>query len=382
MASLKERLAALRREAAKNNLTPAASLPRPARGGRAPLPPEARGWQKLAEYVFVREETFGVQPQTLHSIEAAVRFFLEGTPPEALLWYDTETTGLSGGAGTSIFLYGSGRLCGGKIKLRQLFLADFPGERDFLAAAAEDFERGGTVMLSYNGKAFDAPLLRGRFIMNRMARELPPQFDLLFTARRLWKDILPGCSLGVIEKHILGKTRSLDIPGRMIPDVYFDYLAGKPHVLPRVTSHHREDILSLVELFARYGKITENPSLAGEVHKAALGAMIEARFPGGGLAFIRDAASNGDEAALVWLSRHYKRRGDFDEAEKLWKALAEKSYFAALELAKHLEHRIHDYAGALALAEKLYARKARLASALSETLPKRIERLRKKLGRL
>jgi tetratricopeptide (TPR) repeat protein len=363
--SLKDRLQALRLETEENN--PAA------RGRRADRPaayrpPEAVGWERIADFVFRRSRVFPLPEETLGSLAAATEFFLGPLPGGAggLLWYDTETTGLSGGAGTHVFLYGSARLLAAEVHLRQFFLADFPGEKAFLRAVMEDFTAADSpVMLSYNGRAFDAPLLRGRFILNRIPCELPPQFDLLFTARRLWKNILPDCSLGSIERHILKKERGADIPGEIIPQVYFDYLAGAEHslhLIETVVSHHREDILSLVELFARFGRIVENPGLEAEtggLHAAALGALLEERRPGAGLPVLRKAALGGDTRALVWLSRYYKRAGAFAEAVELWTALARGNPFAALELAKYLEHRRADYEEALRLTEELLAAKGR-----------------------
>jgi uncharacterized protein YprB with RNaseH-like and TPR domain len=376
------------------------------RGAGSPaagLPPEPAGWERAADFVFRRNRVFPLAAETLRYLGAAAEFFLgrdpckSGARPCDLLWYDTETTGLSGGAGTHIFLYGSARVRGTEVHLTQLFLADFPGEGAFLRAVREDFAAGFPVMLSYNGKAFDAPLLRGRFILNRLACELPPQFDLLFTARRLWKNILPDCSLGSIERYILNKERGGDIPGALIPRVYFDYLAGSaasgkagsrqtPHLIGMVVSHHREDILSLVELFARFGRIVENPgaaAAAGGLHAAALGAMLEERRPGAGLPVLRKAALSGDARALARLSRYYKRAGAFAEAVELWTALAGENAFAALELAKHREHRLADCKGALRLTEQLLAARrgtgGRFPGLTDTALEKRRERLLKKI---
>jgi uncharacterized protein YprB with RNaseH-like and TPR domain len=392
MASLRDRLQALRGDQRRNpeTLSPSdfAGAGKIARS-RAPEP---SGWEKAGDFVFRREETIRLPGEILDRVLYAADFFLDGPKPEKLLWYDTETTGLSGGAGTYIFLYGSARIEEGAARLTQLFLADFPGERAFLAGIMKDFS-GEPVMLSYNGRAFDGPLLKNRFILNRMTRFpgaggdnlLPRQFDLLFTARRLWKNILPDCSLGSIEKHILGKTRAKDIPGALIPQVYFAYLAGEERGgMENVVSHHRDDIISLIRLFARYGEILKNPAAAEGLQPAALGIMIEERRPGGGLPLLKDAARRGNFRAFAWLSRYYKQRGAFAEAEKLWIPLAEKNAWAALEMAKYLEHHRADYEGALDFTEKLLA-KADAGNAggnpalSSAALNKRRDRLRKKI---
>jgi uncharacterized protein YprB with RNaseH-like and TPR domain len=348
MGSLKDRLLALRHTAAK---------PRPA-PPPAPRPPEAEGWLREEDFVFRRELCFPLAAETLERLRAAADFFLCDPRPENLLWYDTETTGLSGGAGTHVFLYGGARVNeNGEARLVQLFLADFPGEKAFLSSVMRNFSGSGC-MLSYNGRAFDAPLLKNRFILNRLPCDAPPQFDLLFTVRRLWKGILPDCGLASVERHILHKSRTNDIPGMLIPQVYFDYLDGRGGLMEKVVSHHRDDILSLIELFALLGGITENPrryAAAGNIRAAALGAMLEDRRPGRGIAVLRESALGGDAAALFRLSRYYKRAGAFTRAEELWAGLAGRSALAALELAKHLEHRKADCEAALLLTEQLLA---------------------------
>ncbi|MDR1931277.1 MAG: ribonuclease H-like domain-containing protein [Spirochaetales bacterium] len=382
MASLKDRLEALRRDVRKE---PQYSGPpgSSAGGGESVRgAPEPSGWEREGDFVFRREQTFRLREETLGRIRCAADFFLDRAEPKTLLWYDTETTGLSGGAGTHVFLYGGARIEGGEARLTQIFLADFPGEKAFLSAVTRNFAGSGC-MLSYNGRAFDAPLLKNRFIVSRMSCRLPPQFDLLFVSRRLWKGILPDCSLGSVERHILGKNRENDIPGMLIPQVYFDYLAGGGSAgMQRVASHHRDDILSLIGLFARFGEIIRSPSafLSGKkLHAAALGLMLENRRPGAGISILREAARGGDMRALVWISRRYKRAGDFSAAEKLWTALAEKNAFAALELAKYFEHRRGDYEGALRLTERLLSQASAARADLS-ALKKRRERLIRKLS--
>jgi uncharacterized protein YprB with RNaseH-like and TPR domain len=338
--------------------------------------------------VFRREFHVPLADETLKKIRAAADFFLRDVRAEDLLWYDTETTGLSGGAGTHVFLYGGARVNEKEgIRLVQFFLADFPGEKTFLPAITRNFAGSGC-MLSYNGRAFDAPLLRNRFILNRLPCDLPPQFDLLFPVRRLWKGILPDCGLASVERCILNKNRVNDIPGMLIPQVYFDYIEGRGGLMEKVVSHHREDILSLIDLFAFFGGIMENPSAyirAGNIRAAALGCMLEDREPGWGIPLLREAAMRGDTPSLFRLSRYYKRAGNFTEARLLWDSLAGSSALAALELAKYLEHRGADCEAALLLTEKLLAGAAGerpVFPALNPAaLMKRRDRLLKKIRR-
>jgi uncharacterized protein YprB with RNaseH-like and TPR domain len=394
MASLKDRLQALRGLAESGIVKPASEISAPPHAsqtaGKKPCPPEARGWTQEEEFVFRKEVRVPLEEKTLKRLSAAADFFLGACPLHSLLWYDTETTGLSGGAGTHVFLYGGARVNeNAEACLVQLFLADFPGEKAFLSAVMRNFAGSGC-MLSYNGRAFDAPLLQNRFILSRLPCDLPPQFDLLFTARRLWKGILPDCSLGSVERHILNKSRANDIPGMLIPQVYFDYLENPGRaggIMENVTSHHRDDILSLIELFALFGGITENPFpyiSGGNINAAALGCMLEDRRPGRGVPVLRKSALKGDPWSLVRLSRYYKRAGAFAEAEELWAGLAERSAFAALELAKHLEHRRADCKAALLLTEKLLAaagEKYLIPGLSPAALMKRRDRLLEKIRR-
>jgi Predicted exonuclease len=119
-----------------------------------------------------------------------------------------------------------GRITPEGFHLRQFFMRDLGEEASLLHGLTEYLSQFDT-LITYNGKAYDQPLLETRF---RMARQKPPfarlqHMDLLFGARRLWKLRFDSCRLVELENQILGVERQGDLPGEMIPYVYFDFCA-------------------------------------------------------------------------------------------------------------------------------------------------------------
>ncbi len=163
------------------------------------------------------------------------------------IFLDTETTGLSGGTGTIPFMIGAARFNGDQFVLEQFFLRN-PSEEKAQLAALSEFVDGAKAIVSYNGKSFDIPMLRSRFVMNR----LPVQFgayqhiDLLHIARRIWKLRLESRKLGDIEREILDYRRgSAEIPGWLVPQIYFDYLENADAApLHGVFYHNEIDVIS------------------------------------------------------------------------------------------------------------------------------------------
>ncbi len=178
---------------------------------------------------------------------------LKGEPParwQDVLFLDTETTGLSGGTGTYVFLIGVAWIADGELVLRQHLLRDLAAEHDFvehLKAEMEPFR----ACASYNGKTFDLPLLRTRFVM-ALRSELTvdeSHLDLLHPARRLWKDRFGSTTLRQLEESVLDDGRVTDIPGSLIPDAYFHYLRkGDEAIIAPVLEHNARDVVSLVRI--------------------------------------------------------------------------------------------------------------------------------------
>lgn len=172
--------------------------------------------------------------------------------PERLAFLDTETTGLAGGTGTYAFLIGVGRIERDGFHVRQFFMREYAEERSLLAALNEHLG-GFDVLVTYNGRAYDQPLLETRY---RITRHKPPfarmtHLDLLYGARRLWKLRLEDCRLMQLERQILGVEREGDLPGDLIPYVYFEYLRSREaYRLVPIFHHNAMDILTLACLTA------------------------------------------------------------------------------------------------------------------------------------
>jgi hypothetical protein len=185
---------------------------------------------------------------------------------EELFFFDLETTGLSGGAGTIAFLAAIGRFDNSAkyngnaaLVITQYLLLDYPGEYDFIGSVTSDLARQ-PIMVSYNGKCFDSQILKNRCLMNRIK---PPEYfhaDLLHPSRRLWKRILPDCSQSTIEISVLGLDRTGDVSGAMAPEIWFSFLkTGDNRELLRVCDHNLKDICGLASLFLALTEIAADP---------------------------------------------------------------------------------------------------------------------------
>jgi uncharacterized protein YprB with RNaseH-like and TPR domain len=342
--------------------------------------------------------------------------------PADLLFFDLETTGLSGGAGTLAFLAAFGRLipkapcfsvlknsydkahdtahpAGQVLRITQYLLLDYPGESDFLQALLPEFS-GRPLVVSYNGKSFDSQILKSRCLMNRMQ---PPEYlhaDLLHPARRLWKRLLENCSQGTIEEKALGIDRSGDIPGALAPEIWFDFLhSGRTEGLFGICGHNRKDIQGLASIFAAMSQIATDPIGALEkfVFDAELLALrwrdtLRRNMPqattGGdlqdaGKSILRYAADKGAGRAALVYAKDLLRASIFDEGRERLSRIAcgsfppETKAAALRSLSLDSERRLGNAREALALTEQAL-----------ELLPpesphwKECERRRQRLSRL
>ncbi|SES32390.1 ribonuclease H-like domain-containing protein [Salipaludibacillus aurantiacus] len=217
-----------------------------------------RSYRKRILYPYATEQDYNL----LTDMERIKQFWgaelsdhplsFNGKEIDRLLFFDTETTGLSTGAGNVIFLIGYAKLKSEGIEVTQHLLESPSDEAAFLSGFLEDF-REDDYLISYNGKSFDWPQVKSRHTFIR--KELPklPEFghiDLLHSARRLWKHELPSCRLSIVEEKKLNIRRTNDIPGSMAPILYFDYLNDKnPYELKGVIEHNDQDVRSLVHLY-------------------------------------------------------------------------------------------------------------------------------------
>ncbi len=309
-------------------------------------------WKCRGDYTFVREYDIPFShPQKFHTAP------LTGidVPADRCVFFDTETTGLSGGAGTIAFLIGVGRFRSGTLRVTQYFLSDFPGEEEMLRSFADCLD-DDNFYLSYNGRAFDSHLLRSRFVLHRIKADLQQQIDLLYPSRRLWKNVLPSCTLSAVEDGVLGVRRNGDIPGRDVPDYYFAFLKrGTFALLESVFKHNLQDILSLGKLLLKFHTICESPLESDNLDPLALGKLFLENRDERGLAILQKEYDGGNVAAGLVLAGIYKRLRRWEEALFMWESLWQRGRREApgLELAKYYEHKQRDYSKALAYVNPL-----------------------------
>jgi hypothetical protein len=298
------------------------------------------------------------------------------------VFIDLETTGLSGGAGTLAFLVGCGYFDLGAFQVRQFLLTSHAAERALLSAVAEFFD-GADLIVTYNGKTFDVPVMETRWMFHRLRMPLAdvPHFDMLHPARRLWRsragaggDIEEaGCRLSTLEQTLFDVTRVGDVPGLEIPGRFFRFLrSGDPRPLEPVLEHNRLDLVSLAAVMARGMRLARGGALScrdgaealalGRVYERA-GALDRAEA-----CYTCAAGSDRPEVkgeALYRLGLRHRRERRFREAADSWRAiieltesrsiramarLADVRQFATEALAIHHEHRERDLDGARELA--------------------------------
>ena len=286
---------------------------------------------------------------------------LRELPIEAFAFLDTETSGLAGGTGTYAFLIGVARFAeGGEFVLQQFFMRD-PSEEPAMLDALSRFLAPAQALVTFNGKAFDAPLLGTRFLLHRMPNPMQElaHLDLLPLARRLWRERLESRALKYIEENVLRAPRTVqEVPGYEIPYLYFDYLrSGDARPLKGVFYHNAMDVVAMAALLSHTSTMLADPFHEGIEHGLDVIAMAKlyehlgewetaARLFERGLQM-----SLGEEyfwEALRRLSVLQKRRGDFEQAIALWEqAAADGHVYAYVELAKFYEHKRRDAATAL-----------------------------------
>jgi uncharacterized protein len=300
------------------------------------------------------------------------------------IFFDLETTGLSGGAGTYAFMVGCGWFDeGGGFVTEQHLLADYGSERVMLQSVAGELGRAGA-LVSFNGKSFDAPVLETRYAYNRMDSPCAdrPHLDVLHPARRFWENG-ESCSLIALERQVLGSSRTGDVPGFEIPARYFQFIrSGDPRPLAAIFEHNRLDLLSLAALTARLLHLVDGgPSRTRDAREAvALGriywraglerravesfehglALCEAACARASRPFPNTAARRPSASdvsvrveALRSLAVRARRARQFDAAAERWQQLLEVPGCprpilreASEALAIHHEHRARDLATA------------------------------------
>ncbi len=320
--------------------------------------------------------------------------------PEKAIFIDTETTGLMGGTGTVTFLVGVGYFHKGHFRLEQCFMRDYDDEEPMLEYLAERFAFADTVV-SFNGKSFDMPLLRTRFITNRVPfrSDALAHFDLVHASRRFWKKRLGDCSLGNIEEQILGIHREGDVDSALIPEIWLNYLHTRDaRRLEAVFYHHKMDILSLVTLTGFLSQSLSVPKGEGFEHiedRLSLARLYfnQKRY-GEVLALAGKMLPSLNEAhlrreCLEMLGFAAKRRSQWEAMENHWRVLIKefpRHFTARAELAKYLEHRKRDLGEAEILCRetmKLLEGRASVdpLDRIAPNFRKRLERIQGKIRR-
>ncbi|RLB46333.1 MAG: hypothetical protein DRH23_12780 [Deltaproteobacteria bacterium] len=272
----------------------------------------------------------------------------------------TETTGLAGGTGTVPFLIGIGWFEDQSMRIQQLFLPELGREAPMLHWLRERVQQSSCVV-SFNGKAFDWPLLRSRFVLNRVpAPVLPPHLDLLHCARRVLRSRLKSVRLVELERQVLEMYREDDVSGALIPQIYFDYLdGGDVSPLAKVIEHNANDLIALAALVAElvnhFDEVHRGDDPRDHLSYAKVaertGDRVRAR------SFADAAVEGGGESACIVEAcminaRMARRVGDVDDEERaLLGALraADEALRAGVQVAltQHYEHRRKDLARAL-----------------------------------
>ena len=312
------------------------------------------------------------------------------------VFFDLETTGLSGGAGTYAFLVGCGWFSSdGAFVVKQHLMISPVDERAMLGAVARDLESAGA-LVSFNGKSFDAPVLETRYLFHRLAwpaGELP-HVDVLHPSRHFWGES-GGCSLTALELQVLGARRIADVSGVEIPARYFQFLrSGDAQPLGAILEHNRRDLLSLAGLTSRLLELLAAGPSASRMHRKPwrLDASIgdRAATPRRTSAFVHALQLSPTERtpvrtaalhALALGDRHARR---YDAAAARWQALADAPDCPALvrraaveALAIHHEHRARNLRTARAFALK--GLESPGGPAWREAVRRRITRIDRKL---
>ena len=333
--------------------------------------------------------------------------------PERWLFLDTETTGLAGGTGTYAFLIGLAWWDAGGLQVEQLFLRDFSEEYSLLyELAARIAER--PVLVTFNGKSFDWPLLESRFTMTRSIKvpQLSAHLDLLHPARALWKLRLGSVRLVELERHVLdaphlGWHREDEVISSLIPQLYFDYLrGGSPYPLAGVLKHNQMDLRGLAALYGKINSLLDEcESSLAETDSLDLFGLSRFLARRGETDRAHSVCSQARDAGLPAAFRSRatrelaflaKRRGDAEAASCLWHELVndpQDGIVACEQLAIHYERREKNYDRAIEFTQlailKLFCQRlpsrdsSRIvrAARLQDRLTCRLDRLRHQMER-
>ncbi len=339
-----------------------------------------RNWFSSPEFVTASDLTLDLLSRSRDEA-ASKRMRRALANPEKWLFLDTETTGLSGGTGTYAFLVGLAWWDAGGLQVEQLFLRDFAEEHSILhEVAARLAER--PVLVTFNGKTFDWPLLETRFTMTRAipVPRLAAHLDLVHPARALWRPRLGSVRLVDLERHVLdpvrlGWHRDDDVASTVIPQQYFDFLRGGPvEPLVAILRHNQMDLRGLAALFGKINALLADDSRNEEVESLDLFGLSRFLQRRGDAQRAHSTCAQAIELGLPFevdrqarceLALMAKRRGDHHDAAALWQELAKDErtgVHACEQLAIYYERRRKDLGRALEFAQLALAKARRLQS--------------------
>lgn len=332
-------------------------------------------------------EALSVRPAILADL--ALDSELCSIDPRRMLFVDTETTGLAGGTGTIPFLIGLAFFEDESLRVEQLLLRAPGEEAPMLRRLAERIEAASCIV-SYNGKSYDWPLLRNRFVLNRVPVVTPPaHLDLLHCARRIFKRRLGQVRLVHLEAQVLGMRREHDIDGAEIPQRFWDFVrSADGSALAPVIEHNANDLVALAAIVAvladRYEELRPEHEPADQLGIAEV--AVRAEDHERARRYAEAAADGGGPADVtvdaLWLASELARHRDDDRAQValLERALGEaideeRAARVHLALSKLYEHRLRDYERALEHARNT------AASEGSSLRDHRVARIEKKLAK-
>jgi uncharacterized protein len=344
-----------------------------------------------------RHQIGGLAESVERGAESAPLFAHGEATRAPFVFFDLETTGLSGGAGTIAFLVGCGWFEADRsFVTTQFLLTHHAQERSLLDLAGTELGRAGT-MVSFNGRSFDAPFLEMRYQFHRLpwAADGVAHIDALHPARRFW----PGdCSLAALERQVVAARRVGDVPGALVPARYFQFVrTGDARALVAVLEHNRRDLLTLAALTARLLQLAHGgASAARDAREAhALGityaraGLVDAARDCHARAIAISAAPAGAYdpvrcESLRALALLWRRAREYERAAACWRQLLESRGCpplmrreAAAALAIHHEHRVRDFSTAKQFA--LGSLEVDVPVAWSRAVEHRVARLERKI---
>ena len=325
-------------------------------------------------FPFERESVFSVNLPEKLSISP---FYDKEFSVKDAVFFDTETTGLSHGAGNMVFLAGIGFVENNRFVVKQYFVSNPTIEFQLVETLVNLFAER-KIVITYNGKCFDIPIIKTRCAMHGICEPDIEQIDLYHISRFIWKDKLNSFKLVDVEQEILNFERKGDLPGSMAPFAYREFLLrGETGLLERVFKHNLRDIYSLLELFCKVCDKNDVDVLYGCARRHFLNKEYDLSLENLRKLLPEVKERQIKKKAYLLAAKCLKKKGDFEKAANLWRKVGDIN--SHIELAKFYEHKKKDFINALKHTEVALTN-AKSNPEIAKELIKRRERLIKKLG--